>query len=655
MEQIIAKKSPNAVLVVPACERGQGGGHLSRSLLLLRSLRLRGRDAYLWIPGRFKDDFLQRFKEFFTTLDHPCIISCVKDLEGIFWDFIVLDRYRTHEEEFSFWSDYAPLIGIDEGGPYRDKFDFLFDLLPSLSGYKANLDAPGLLPLPKNRRPRDGSSGGILKVLICFGAEDNLGLGQTAACVLSGYVAKNSMAGADADKPNGVKPYEITLVAPILPPDPIPGVRMISKIFHLQEHLCEYDLLISHFGLTAFEAVYARLPVMLISPTAYHEKLSRSSGFFSLGIFGMGGIRRLVTYASHIGSREFLETLMERGEKIARRFGLEEDQKEDLSSFVLGFNIHSPANCPVCGIKSSGPVLARFPTESFRRCPACGMIYLARLYSSPEEYNIDYFFESYKNQYGKTYLEDFPNLVEAGRKRMAIIKEIIAPQGPQSPDKWQFPVPRSLLPNPLLLDIGCAYGPFMAAAAECGFSPYGIDPAEDAVRYVKDELKFPAWQGFFPVPAQAPLEEFRMTDQTNLFDVVSLWYVIEHFTEPGKILSEIYRLLKPGGILAFSTPSYSGISGRKNLRLFLEKSPRDHLSVWAPRKCKNILKQYGFYLKKIHITGIHPERFPLLGRFIDPAKQGFLYRLLFSVSRLFHLGDTFEVYAVKKDDSLQIA
>jgi hypothetical protein len=47
------------------------------------------------------------------------------------------------------------------------------------------------------------------------------------------------------------------------------------------------------------------------------------------------------------------------------------------------------------------------------------------------------------------------------------------------------------------------------------------------------------------------------------------------------------------------------------------------------------------------VTGHHPERFPLLGAFADPAKKGPLYRFLLFISRLFRLGDTFEVYAVK--------
>jgi 2-polyprenyl-3-methyl-5-hydroxy-6-metoxy-1,4-benzoquinol methylase len=258
------------------------------------------------------------------------------------------------------------------------------------------------------------------------------------------------------------------------------------------------------------------------------------------------------------------------------------------------------------------------------------MIYLLRTDPPPIEYQGDYFFDFYKRQYGKTYLEDFPHLQELGTLRLSRIRQFLPRAG--------TPVPPG---KALLLDIGCAYGPFLAAAAAEGFAPWGIDPAEDAVRYVGDTLGFPAHRGFFPdLPPEALPEE-------GTIDVVTLWYVIEHFSKLRKVLGTIRRLLKPGGVLAFSTPSCRGISGRKSLRGFLEKSPPDHWTVWDPQKTRRILTEAGFSLKRIVSTGHHPERFPLAGPFVQYKHRG-LYRCTLGVSRLLALGDTFEAYAVKR-------
>jgi hypothetical protein len=83
------------------------------------------------------------------------------------------------------------------------------------------------------------------------------------------------------------------------------------------------------------------------------------------------------------------------------------------------------------------------------------------------------------------------------------------------------------------------------------------------------------------------------------------------------------------------------------MNTFLKNSPPDHFTVWSPRTCKKILEQYGFRIYKIVVTGHHPERFPFWGRFLRPGKKGPLYRLLFLISRIFRLGDTFEVYSCK--------
>ena len=312
------------VLIVPACGKGRGGGHLSRSLFLKRRLEEEGREAYLWIPESVKDEVLNRFKHLFKNTDTR-IFSKEEDISGRTWNFIVLDNFRTSRKEYAFWAGLSqkgrfPLIGIDEGGPCRKRFDFLIDLLPSLEKLKPDISAPWLLPLPKKRRPAfmkesEVSEENPLRVLISFGAEDSAELGYYAARRLARQ--KTAM-------------QEITLIAPNrdgIDESELCGINVIGNVGDLRERMAEYDLFITHFGLGAFEAIYARVPVLLLSPTAYHEKLKTAAGF--------AGARHLFSYDDGgFFNREFLETLCQQCGEIARRYGLEEDQKEDLASFI---------------------------------------------------------------------------------------------------------------------------------------------------------------------------------------------------------------------------------------------------------------------------------------------------------------------------------
>ena len=612
-----------AILIVPACGKGFGGGHLSRSMFLLRKLNECGRKAFLWIDESQKKDALERFAELLSVYSGEAsqIISGRQDLSGHTWSFIVLDNFKTSALRYDFWRSLSvPLIGIDEGGPCREKFDFLIDLLPSVSGHKPNLCAPRLLPLPKKRRPPDRAmpdtevAARPLRILVSFGAEDSAGLGEASARALSACSAL----------------HEVTFVAPNcdkINKAELPGVRITGLIPDFKEHLAEYDLFITHFGLGAFEALYAGVPALLLSPTAYHEKLGRKAGFVTLKHKNLEK-----QFSGIFTTNTHLWCCHEPTRKAARRYGLAEDQKEDIAVYINRLSPCVPANCPVCGEKISGKILARFPDETYRICLKCGVICLSRLNAPPVEYRKEYFHDLYKKQYGKTYIEDFPNLTGMGRRRLSHIKGILESDSAEAPS---------------LLDIGCAYGPFLAAAAEEGFVPEGIEPVEEAAQYVKKELGFNCRHGFF---SEGPGEEPQPPSgaREGAFDVISLWYVIEHFQKPGDVLKEINRLLKDGGVLAFSTPSCRGVSGRKSLCAFLENSPGDHWTVWSPGVCKKIFAMYGFELRKIVVTGHHPERFPLLGRFLRPEKKGPLYRLLFFASRLFRLGDTFEAYGIKK-------
>jgi 2-polyprenyl-3-methyl-5-hydroxy-6-metoxy-1,4-benzoquinol methylase len=281
------------------------------------------------------------------------------------------------------------------------------------------------------------------------------------------------------------------------------------------------------------------------------------------------------------------------------------------------------ARCPICG-HTPDPALARFQRRSYFACRDCGMIYLIGFGQADVRYDEGYFFSRYRKQYGKTYLEDFQSIKDKSAVRLKRIRRIASSAV-------------------RLLDVGCAYGPFLQAAAERGFQPHGLDVAGEAVRYVRDELGIPCGQGDFAT--EGALDQLEGAEQG--FNVVTMWYVIEHFRDAGAVLRRVNALLPAGGVFAFSTPNAAGISGRRNRTRFLENSPKDHYTVWSPRITAGILRRYGFRLSKVVVTGHHGERFPWPRRMDSRsvAASGFS-----AVSRVLRLGDTFEAYAVKQRD-----
>jgi len=611
--------SQAAILIVPCCEEGRGGGHINRCITLTNDLRSAGREAYFYLQKKTeKITNLPRLKNFNT--------SWIIDKEEINRPFglVILDRFQTPRDELQRWKKIAPVIGIDEGGPCRDSFDFLIDILipENFEKPSANITSWRLLDLPKKIKTEQDAKNSKLKILISFGQEDTAGLGLSAAKKL----AKSNL-----------KEAEITLLRGGLnyTEYQLPNtVKILDSIPNLADHLHEYDIVITHYGITAYEALYAGTTVLLDHPTPYHKKIAKLAGFLSIN-----RIKNLTTN-QHEPTRTGKE-LWTKSSCYSCGSWLK-SKEESLANLINSLSPQVNNVCPVCGADTPSRSLARFPERTYRRCSRCGVIYIDRTCPPPIEYEREYFFEAYKKQYGKTYLEDFPNLITMAKRRIRHISQRLHTKS----TKEQRTQSEEGGDSPLLLDIGCAYGPFLVAAKEKGFLPFGIDPAGDAVRYVQETLGIPAVQGFFP-NCQLPTANYPLpTTHSPLYDVVTLWYVIEHFTDCLTVLAEVKKLLKPGGILAFSTPSFSGVSGRKSLRKFLENSPADHFTIWSPKMCKRALALAGFKVKKTVISGHHPERFPILGKFAKNKKSP-LYILLMAISKIFGLGDTFEVYAKK--------
>ncbi|MDR0583439.1 MAG: hypothetical protein LBG57_03710, partial [Treponema sp.] len=456
--------SRGPVLAVPALEPGRGGGHLIRCMALVRELRERGRDARLFLTEGVDVSGI------FNTLRFDASwLTAEAELPLIAWDFIVLDRFQTPPEEFERWAGLAPLAGIDEGGPCRDRFDFLIDLLPGLPNRsKPNVADPSLLPLPAEP-PRRLPGGGIdapLKILVSFGHEDAAGLGPAAAKALA---AKNNngvlditllRGGLQRNPPLGVcgalaqmikKMHDFVHFLPfrllkepenrgflrskaakihkshrLLAACALPGLRALETIPDLGKRLADYDLVITHYGLTAFEAVYAGTPVLLVSPGAYHEKLARAAGFLSAGTGTRGAlaIPRLL-FKKHRPDRAFLQSLETRRAALAARHSLDRKPEQSLAGLLAGFSPPAGKTCPVCGDAACGAVFGRGPERGFRRCKRCGVIFMRRFNPPSLEYGRDYFFELYQKQYGKTYIEDFPNLTAMAKRRLARIRSLL--------------------------------------------------------------------------------------------------------------------------------------------------------------------------------------------------------------------------------------
>lgn len=96
-----------------------------------------------------------------------------------------------------------------------------------------------------------------------------------------------------------------------------------------------------------------------------------------------------------------------------------------------------------------------------------------------------------------------------------------------------------------ILEVGCGPGGMMSGLSRFG-RVHGLDVSLDAMRYCRD-------RGFPNVVTGSGLA-LPFADAS--FDMVALFDAIEHIPDDRKVLEEVRRILKPGGLVFISVPAY---------------------------------------------------------------------------------------------------
>ncbi len=223
--------------------------------------------------------------------------------------------------------------------------------------------------------------------------------------------------------------------------------------------------------------------------------------------------------------------------------------------------------CELCG---SGKAKLLYPNlEKVYRCKDCGFIFsfpqpsletLKKLYS--ESYFVSR--QSVATGYDD-YIRDEENIRRTFQKRFRTI------------DRFQTKPGR-------VLDIGCAAGFFLAVARERGWEVKGIEISDYAAAYAR-KSGADVYCG--------PLESFEPSGE-KLFDVVTLWDVIEHVRQPRRDLEKIYRLLKPGGWLVLATPDVDSLTHWLFRERWMGFKDEEHLFFFSGKSMTQLLKQCGF-------------------------------------------------------------
>jgi SAM-dependent methyltransferase len=239
------------------------------------------------------------------------------------------------------------------------------------------------------------------------------------------------------------------------------------------------------------------------------------------------------------------------------------------------------AVCPLCSSDKTGLLFAC--TDHFVsrkefavfKCSGCGFLFTQ---DYPEQTEIGGYYESEEYISHSDTSKGFSNkLYQIARSIMLGRKKVLVEK-------------TTGLKKGKILDIGSGTGYFAATMKKTGWQVKGIEINEKARNFSIAN---------FGLEVDPP-DKIASYDSDSL-DCITLWHVLEHFHDPFKNISEIYRLLKPGAVCLVALPNCNSYDANHYKRFWAAWDVPRHLWHFQPSTFRIFSEKAGFNFENLKI------------------------------------------------------
>jgi 2-polyprenyl-3-methyl-5-hydroxy-6-metoxy-1,4-benzoquinol methylase len=207
----------------------------------------------------------------------------------------------------------------------------------------------------------------------------------------------------------------------------------------------------------------------------------------------------------------------------------------------------------------------------------CGNCDLVRTNPRPDLNSLAYY---YPDDYGP-YKSTLVNLGE-NEKEIPLLKKIV---------RKIFDTKSTALPKlkpGKMLEVGCASGSFMHKMAKEGWDVCGIEFSESAADMAR-KLGYKVHTG--------PLE--TAPDDYSKIDMVAMWVVIEHLSDPVSAVKKIHSYLNEDGWFCLSTHNVRSYMFKKFKEDYYDNHIPNHLYHFSDATLTDFLEKNGFSVEKV--------------------------------------------------------
>lgn len=154
-----------------------------------------------------------------------------------------------------------------------------------------------------------------------------------------------------------------------------------------------------------------------------------------------------------------------------------------------------------------------------------------------------------------------------------------------------------------VLDVGAGGGRYLRFLAACGYEVAGLEISEKVADAVRRDLGFEMYAGTLD-EAAIPAESY---------DLVTMWWSLEHMHDPLGALRAAHRVLVPGGKIIVSVPNFASLARRLFGQHWHHADTPGHLYLFEPGTLTRALEETGFRVDRVRQDLLAKEFAPSLG------------------------------------------
>lgn len=145
-----------------------------------------------------------------------------------------------------------------------------------------------------------------------------------------------------------------------------------------------------------------------------------------------------------------------------------------------------------------------------------------------------------------------------------------------------------------LIDVGCGPGFLLSVARDRGWDVRGIDLNDWAAEFGREQLGI-----------EIDVGELREAGyEAGSLDAITMMDLIEHVPEPGELIGEAARLVRPGGAMVLLTPDAGALPSRLLGNRWPEvRRPGEHTVLFSVQGLSALLARHGWIACGVHTIG----------------------------------------------------